>query len=281
MKLLSYKINGEAKYGVATDAGVVDLNARFGADYPTLKDAIAAGALAKLQDAAGETPDHQLTEIEFDLPIPNADKFLCAGRNYRAYHEVIHQGKLDYPNIFARLAHSFAPHGQEMLVPKVCERLDYEGELVAVIGTGGRHIAPEDAYDHVMGYTIMNEGSPRKWERAGTQNFATKNFDRCGGLGPWIVAADEVGDPTKLHITTRRNGEVVQDGGTDLMIYDIPAIIAHASSFLTLQPGDMIATGSPGGTIAGADDPKWLSAGEVLEVDIPGVGTLSNGIRDE
>jgi len=281
VNLLSYCIDGEAKYGIVSGDAVVDLSIRVGGTYPTLKDVLANGALGKLEDLAGESADHALDQIEFALPIPNADKILCAGRNYRAYHEVVEDGGPKYPSIFPRLAHSFAPHQQALLVPKMCANLDYEGELVAVIGTTGKHIAVENALNHVAGYTIMNEGSVRKWERSGTQNFPNKNFDCCGSLGPWMVTADEIPDPGSLRLSTRRNGEVVQDGTTDLMIFDLPYLIAHISSFLTLNPGDLIATGSPGGSIMGSENPNWLRAGENMEFEISNIGVLRNHIVDE
>ena len=183
--------------------------------------------MSDLLSIAAEPPDHSIVEIEFDLPIPNARKILCAGRNYPAYHEVQADGGPKFPSVFARLAHSFAPQGQSLQVPKSHPTLDYECELVAVIGKGGSHIQQDDALSHVMGYTIMNEGTVRNWGKAGTQNFPGKNFDRCGSLGPWIVTVDEIADPSLLHITTRRNGDIVQDGGTSQMFFDIPYQFPH------------------------------------------------------
>lgn len=281
MKLLSYSVDDEDRYGIAVESGVIDTGTRLGSDYPTLKHVIADQALGKLSDLASDPPDHNLDEIEFNLPLPDAGKILCAGRNYLAYHEVIEDGGPEYPSIFARLAHGFAPNGQPLLVPKMCGNLDYECELVAVIGKSGKHIAEIDALSHVAGYTIMNEGSARKWERSGTQNFPNKNFDRCGSLGPWIVTADEITNHAALHITTRRNGEVVQNGGTDMMIFDLPFLIAHVSSFLTLEPGDLIATGSPGGSIMGSENLNWLSDGDEMEFEITKIGVLRNPVVNE
>ena len=281
MKLLSYMVGGESSYGIVNDDGVIDLAIRLGGSHPTLKDLLVDGRLNRLASMAADSPDHGLDQIEIALPVPNADKILCAGRNYRAYHEVVEDGGPNYPSVFPRLAHSFAPHRQALLVPKMCSNLDYECELVAVIGKTGKHIAVENALDYVAGYTIMNEGSARKWERGGTQNFPVKNFDRCGSLGPWMVTADEIPDPSVLRITTRRDGKVVQDGDTNLMIFDLPYLIAHVSSFLTLQPGDLIASGSPGGSIIGTENPDWLHAGEEMEFEISGIGMLRNPVADE
>jgi 2-keto-4-pentenoate hydratase/2-oxohepta-3-ene-1,7-dioic acid hydratase in catechol pathway len=282
MKLLSYFYDGKARYGIVRDDGVIDLAVRLGDQAPTLRDLLAPADLSGAEEiAATASPDHGLGEIRYDLPVPNASKILCAGRNYRAYHEVIDDGKTPlYPSIFARHASSFAPHGENLLTSKVGHKLDYEGELVAVIGKPGRYIEAEDALDHVAGYTIMNEGTMRDWMKIGSQNTPAKGFDCSGGLGPWMVTADEITDPQKLHITTRRNGDVVQDSGTDMMIFDVAFLVQHIASFTTLQPGDLITTGSPGGSIAEQVDPQWLSPGEELSVEISGIGLLSNAVAE-
>lgn len=278
MKVLSYRLDGESLYGLVVGGGVVNAHVRLGKEFQTLCDLLNGGSVSILNGLVGETPDHGFDEISFDLPLPDARKILCAGRNYQAYHEVQEDGGPKYPSIFARLSHSFVPHGTPLLVPDACPNLDYECELVAVIGKGGSNISEENALSHVMGYTIMNEGSVRKWEKSGTQNFPTKNFDHSGSLGPWIVTADEIPDPSALHITTRRNGEVVQDGGTDMMIFDIPYLISHISVFLTLEPGDMIATGSPGGSIMETENPDWLKDGDRMSFEVTGIGELENGV---
>jgi 2-keto-4-pentenoate hydratase/2-oxohepta-3-ene-1,7-dioic acid hydratase in catechol pathway len=282
MKLISYKADGKPCYGVVTDNGIVDASARLGDKFPTLRDVIAADALDQIKVLEGETVDHALEAIEYDLPIPNVQKIMCAGRNYRAYHEVVEEGgPLQYPSIFGRFVSGFSAHGQPILDPKVGEQFDYEGELVAVIGKGGRHISEENALDHIVGYTIMNEGSVRDWMAMGTQNTPAKNFYKSGGIGPWIVTADEVGDPSDQHIFTRRNGDVVQDDDTDLMIFDTKYLIAHTSKFTQLEPGDMIATGSPSGSIIGNKEKNWLKPGDVVEVEIPAIGVLSNPVVAE
>jgi 2-keto-4-pentenoate hydratase/2-oxohepta-3-ene-1,7-dioic acid hydratase in catechol pathway len=284
MKLLSYRVDGEERYGVLADdgAGIVDARARLGERFPTLRDVIAADALDELQALRSAPPDHALDAIEFEIPIPNVAKILCAGRNYRAYHEVVEEGTAPkFPSIFGRFVSSFAAHGEDILKPAAGEHLDYEGELAVVIGRRGRNVSGADALGHVAGYTVMNEGTLRDWVGKGTQNTPAKNFYRSGAIGPWIATADEIADPMGLHITTRRNGEVVQDGDTSLMIFDVSYLIAHISKFTWLEPGDMIATGSPGGSIASSDDPRWLSAGEEIEVEISGVGTLRNAVTEE
>lgn len=283
MKLISYRYEGAARYGVVKDGGIVDISARLGQSFPTLRDAIAAGALAQVAEAAeGADADHPLARIAYDLPIPNVEKILCTGRNYRGYHEVVETGKTPtYPSIFGRFRNGFVAHGEPILKPKAGEEFDYEGELVAIIGARARHVPLEKALDYVAGYTIMNEGSVRDWMKMGTQNTPAKNFFQSGGIGPWMVTADVVGDPAAQHIFTRVNGEVRQDSGTEMMIFDTKYLVSHVSRFTWLEPGDMIATGSPGGSISGLEGVPWLKAGDVVEVEIPAIGTLSNPVAAE
>jgi 2-keto-4-pentenoate hydratase/2-oxohepta-3-ene-1,7-dioic acid hydratase in catechol pathway len=283
MKVLSFRDGPEIRYGAIVGDGIVDLTARLGKKYASLRDLIAAGALGEAEATLkGVSADRSLNGLSFALPIPDARQIMCAGRNYRAYHEVIEDGAAPkYPSIFGRFLTSFAAHGEDLHKPKVSDQLDYEGELVAVIGKRARHVSQDDALSYVAGYTVMNEGTVRDWAKMGTQNLPSKNFHRSGGIGPWMVTTDEIADPMKLHITTRRNGTVVQDGGTELMIFDVKYLISHISKFAQLEPGDMIATGSPGGSIVESQSPQWLKAGDVVEVEVSGVGTLSNRVMNE
>lgn len=284
MKLLSYRTAGADRFGIGTDDGIVDLTARLGSRYPDLKSLLgdADGLALAVRAAKGAAADHAPDEVATALPIPNPAKIFCVGRNYRAYHEVVETGAAPaYPSIFGRFLDGFVAHGEALLSPRESEQYDYEGELCAVIGMGGRHIPVHESLDHVAGYTVMNEGSARDWANRGTQNTPAKNFFKSGAIGPWMVTADEVGDPGRLRIVTRRNGAVVQDGGTDLMIFDLPYLISHISKFTPLSPGDLLATGSPGGSIIEADDPQWLKPGDRVEVEIAGIGTLSNPVEAE
>ena len=279
MRLASFHVRGEASYGLVVDEGIVDRRHMQDWKFSTLREAMAGGRVAELERLAARERDFSLRDVAFDLPIPAPHRIFCVGRNYRAYHEIKQAGRpSEYPSIFARFPESFAPHGQPIVKPTTADKLDYEGELVVVIGAPGRLISEERAMDHVFGYTVANEGTLRDWLGRGTQNLLAKNFPRCGGMGPWIATADEVGDPMTLAITTRRNGAVVQHSGTEQMIFDIPYVIAHVSKVMPLEPGDMILTGSPGGTAADSDDPHWLAPGERLEVEIDRVGTLSNSV---
>ena len=283
MKLISYRHKGAENYGVVVGDGVIDITARIGDRYPTLRDAIAGLALDEIAGlAAGATADVKLADLEYMFPITAPEKILCVGRNYRAYHEVVESGgPKSHPSIFPRYPSSFAAHGEAIIAPRISETLDFEGELVAVIGKGGRHIPEERAMEHVIGYTIMDEGTVREWRGYGTQNFPSKNFYRSGSIGPWMVTADEMPDLSNIPIKTTVNGEIRQDGATDMMIFSIPYVIAHVSKFTWLEPGDMIATGSPGGSAIEDDPPRWLKPGDTIEIEIPPIGVLKNTIEAE
>ncbi len=283
MKLVSYRDRGEETFGAVVDGGVAELKARLGGRYADLGAVLAAGALAEAEKAAsGAAADASLDDIDYLLPVPNPPKIFCVGRNYRAYHEVQEEGKApEYPSIFGRFTSSFTAHGKTLLKPTESDQLDYEGELGVIIGTPGRHVPASHALDYIGGYTCMNEGTVRDWSKRGTQNCPAKNFYRSGSIGPWMVTADEIADPMKLHIRTTVSGDLRQDGGTELMIFDIAYVIAHISKFTRLEPGDIIATGSPGGSAIEMDPQAWLKAGDALEVDIKGVGTLKNPVEAE
>jgi len=281
MRLVSYRKDGSESFGAVTDDGVIDLAARLG-DTADVSGLLAGGAAA-LDAAAkairGAAPDCGLDDIDYLLPIPRPDKIFCVGRNYRAYHEVMDDGAPKFPSIFGRYTNSFVPHGEAILKPEESDQLDYEGELAVVIGRRTRRISQADALSCIGGYTCLNEGSVRDWQRKGTQNCPGKNFYHAGSIGPWLVTADEIPDPTKLTITTRLSGEQRQHGGTDMMIFDIPYVISHVSHFTQLEPGDIIATGSPGGSAIEMDPKQWMQVGDELEVEITGIGTLKNPVE--
>ena len=281
MKLISYRRRGRESFGVVKDGGIVDMTARLDGAFAALKDAVAGLGLSRIEAAANVAPDFGLEDVECMFPITAPEKILCIGRNYRAYHEVLEDGGPRWPSVFPRFASSFAAHGEPILKPAASTELDFEGELGVIIGKPGRHIPKDAAFDYVVGYTIVNEGSVRDWQRRGTQNCPGKNFYRSGAIGPWMVTADEIPDTAALRIVTRVDGAVRQDGGTDMMIFDIPYLVAHISTFTWLEPGDMIATGSPGGSAIEDDAPRWLRAGQEVEVEIAPIGTLKNPVRDE
>jgi 2-keto-4-pentenoate hydratase/2-oxohepta-3-ene-1,7-dioic acid hydratase in catechol pathway len=280
MKLASYMADGKPAFGAVVGDGVVTLNERLGARYASLRDALAAGALGDMRKAAeGAKVDHNIAGLRFLPAIPNPEKILCVGINYKSHAAEQGHDAPKLPNIFTRFVNTLVPHDGEMLRPKVSTNFDFEGELAVIIGRGGRHIAPENALAHVAGYTCFCDATVRDFTKYSL--IAAKNFLGTGPLGPWIVTADEIPDPTRLTLTTRLNGTVMQHSGTDMLIHSIPAIIAFCSVFTPLAPGDVIATGTPDGIGAKRNPPVWMKAGDVLEVEISGIGTLRNRIADE
>jgi 2-keto-4-pentenoate hydratase/2-oxohepta-3-ene-1,7-dioic acid hydratase in catechol pathway len=283
MRLATFSVNGRISYGAVTDAGVVDLGRRL-TKYPALVDLIRADALGEAQRGATTQADHALADVEFLPPLPGAEKIICVGINYAdrnaEYADNRQQSK--YPNLFVRFPGSFVGHGQPLVRPKVSEKLDYEGEIVLVIGREGRNVPRERALAMIGGLTLANEGTIRDWVRHGTLNVTQgKNFDASGSIGPWIVTADEV-DPAKpLHLTTRVNGDVRQDDTTERLIWDFPELIRYITMFTTLKAGDLILTGTPTGSGSHAEPPVWLKPGDVLEIAVPEIGTLRNSVVDE
>ena len=279
MKLASYVANGKDCFGVVTGDGVVTLNHRLGR-YASLRDALAADALAEIRNAAaGVTPDHKHGDVKLLPTIPNPEKILCAGINYRSHAAETGRELPKQPSMFIRLANTLTGHEGEMIRPSVSQSFDFEGELALVIGRGGRHIPVERALEHVAGYTCFVDGSVRDYQKFSVTSG--KNFPATGPLGPWIVTTDEIPDPTRLTLTTRLNGQEVQKSGTDLLIYSVPQIIAFCSDFTPLVPGDVIATGTPEGVGHRRNPPLWMKPGDVLEVEISSIGTLRNRVVDE
>ena len=285
MRFLSFRAGGRESFGLAVDGGVIDAGGRVSGAAGTLKAAIAGDRLAALAEAAaGVGHDYTLDEIEFLPTIPDPGKIVCIGVNYGNRNEEYRDSSEAprYPSVFMRTPDSIVGHEQAIERPPESEQLDYEGEIVLVIGKRGRRIAAESAWEHVAGLTLMNEGSVRDWLRHAKFNVTQgKNFARSGSLGPWLVTADEFAEPGALHLTTHVNGELRQDDTTANLIFPFSYLIAYLSTFMTLNPGDVIATGTPTGAGARFDPPKYLRAGDLVEVGVPEVGTLRNRVVDE
>jgi 2-keto-4-pentenoate hydratase/2-oxohepta-3-ene-1,7-dioic acid hydratase in catechol pathway len=285
MKLLSYEVNGSQCYGVLAGEGIVDLTRRFGQRFPRLKEMLAGDGLKLAAEAvAGVDPDYGLKEIEFQLPIPQPEKIICVGVNYpeRNAEYQDHSVLQEKPSLFLRVARSFVPHGSAIVRPPESTKFDYEGEVVVVIGQGGRRIAPERAFDHVAGLSIMNEGTIRDWIRhAKFNNTQGKNWERSGSIGPWIATLDEFPNLADTTISTRVNGELRQHDKLGNMLFPIPFLISYISTFTELAPGDVIATGTPTGAGVRLDPPCYLIPGDTVEVEVSGLGTLSNKVADE
>src|SRR5947199_1431853 len=280
MKRASYLADGKACFRVVTDAGVISLNGRLGDRCKSLREALAGDALAEMRKIAGSaSPDHSLTAVTWLPVIPNPEKILCAGINYRSHAAETGRELPKQPSMFIRLANTLTGHDGEMVRPAVSQSFDFEGELAVVIARGGRHIPVERALDHVAGYTCFVDGSVRDYQKFSVTSG--KNFPATGPLGPWIVTTDEITDPARLMLTTRLNGQEVQKSATDLLIYSVPQIIAFCSEFTPLVPGDVLATGTPEGVGHRRNPPLWMKPGAVLEVEISGIGTLRSRVVDE
>jgi 2-keto-4-pentenoate hydratase/2-oxohepta-3-ene-1,7-dioic acid hydratase in catechol pathway len=280
MKLASFTVGGRPAYGIVVEGGVVDASRRLGAAHPTLRSLLVPAMLEQLRALASLPPDHRLAEIVFDLPVPDPTKIICIGRNYRGHLAEANARLPEKPSVFIRTLESFVPHGGAMVRPLASTDYDYEGELALVIGAGGRHITRAAAPSHIAGYTCMNEACIRDFQFQHSLTVG-KNFHHSGSIGPWIVTSDEVPDPTRLMLRTRLNGAEVQHSPTDDLIFDIPEIIRYLSVLLPLNPGDIIATGTPEGVGFARTPPLWLKAGDTVEVDIPGIGVLRNHVVDE
>jgi len=283
MRLATFKANGRTSYGAVADGGIFDLGRKL-PKYPSLLDLFRAGALDEAKAAATGARDYKLDQVQLLPPIPAPEKFLCVGINYpdrNAEYKDNRQAS-KYPNLFVRFPGSFVGHGQPLVRPKVSEKLDYEAEVVIVIGKEGRHIPQERAFDFIAGLTLANEGTLRDWVRHGSLNITQgKNFDASGSLGPWIVTSDELDPRTPLHLSCRVNGELRQDDTTDRLMWGFTWLINYISTFTTLKPGDHILTGTPTGAGSHSDPPKWLKPGDLLEIEVPQIGTLRNGVVDE
>ena len=286
MRLLSYSVDGAPSFGVlAPDStGVVDLAGRIDG-AADLSDLIAQGRLdeaARWADS-GTATDHDLADIAFERLIPRPGKIICIGVNYGGRGaEYAEERRDSYPSGFVRVPETLVGHEQPLLRPPESEQLDYEGEIVVVIGTGGRRIPVEQARSHIAGVSLGNEGTIRDWIRHGRFNVTQgKNWHRSGSLGPWLVTIDEIGALGDLHLTTKVNGELRQDDLASNMHFSIEYQIHYLSTFVGLDAGDVIFTGTPTGAGARFDPPRWLKPGDVVEVTVPEIGTLRNPIRDE
>jgi 2-keto-4-pentenoate hydratase/2-oxohepta-3-ene-1,7-dioic acid hydratase in catechol pathway len=284
MQLITFARAARTGYGAVKDGGVVDLGARFGHAAPGLIDLIREGLTGRARDiVARETPDFDLGAVKLELPLPAPGKILCVGINYldrnAEYKDGSEQPK--HPSVFVRFPASFVAHGEPLIRPPESEQFDYEGEIALVIGRRGRRIPRGEALSHLFGYTIANEGTAREWTRHGKFNVTQgKNFDRSGSIGPSIVPIDAM--PARpLRLRTRVNGEERQNDTTDRLLFTFDDLIAYLSTFTTLEPGDLILTGTPNGAGARFDPPKWLVPGDVVEVEVDGIGVLSNPVVDE
>lgn len=285
-RFLSFSTStGRQGFGLVVEGGIVDLSMRYAGQYPTLREVIADDALARLAERhADDKADMALTEVSFEIPIPAPEKLICVGVNFPDRNEEYKDGQAApaNPSLFIRFPRSFTGHDQPLIRPPESPQLDYEGEIVVVIGKGGRRIAEQDALDHIAALTLCDEGTIRDWVRHAKFNVTQgKNFDRTGSIGPWLVPFVDESQIADIKLETRVNGEVRQSDRTSRMIFSFRKIINYISTFTTLVPGDVIVCGTPTGAGARFDPPIWLKPGDVVEVEADGLGILRNTIADE
>ncbi len=281
MKIASYILAGQPTWGVIEGDKAIHVGKVLNASHPDLKSLIAADALDTIEAAILSAERSPLSELTWLPVVPNPDKILCVGLNYEKHRKETGRVEVKHPTIFGRFANTQTAHLADIVRPRVSTDLDFEGELAIVIGKTGRYIKPEDAFDHIAGYSCYNDASVRDWQYHTHQFTPGKNFPGTGAFGPWMVTPDELGDLAELRITTRLNGQVVQDALFGEMIFDVPTVIAYCSSFTVLEPGDVILTGTPGGVGVKRTPPLWMRPGDTVEVEIERLGILRNGIADE
>ena len=282
MKFVTYSKDGVETFGAVVDDGVIDLGKRHD-DIADLRQAIRDNRLGDLA-AEATGADYPLDQVRFLPPIPNPEKIICIGVNYANRNAEYKDGSEapKYPSVFMRTRESLTGHEQPLMDPPESDQLDYEGEIVIVIGKEGRRIPEDKAQKHVAGLTIMNEGSLRDFLRHAKFNVTQgKNFECSGSLGPWMVTPDELDPMGELKVMTRVNGEERQNDTTASLMFPFRYLISYLSTFYRLKPGDIIATGTPNGAGARFDPPKYLKDGDVVEVEVPGIGILRNRVETE
>jgi len=276
MRLISFRHADASKFGALVDGGIVDFSTR----WPSLRDAIAAKALPSLAAAAKSAkPDIALADVELLPAIPNPDKILCIGLNYASHVGEVGRQLPTVPSVFSRLHNTLVPQGGDIVRPSASTNFDFEGELAVIIGERCRHVPRARALSVIAGYTCFLDVSVRDFQKHSVT--AGKNFPGTGPLGPWMVTTDVIPDPQALSLVTRLNGAEVQRDTTDHMIFDVATIIEYVSTFTVLEPGDIIATGTPDGVGLGRKPPLWMKGGDKLEVEISGIGTLQVNVVDE
>lgn len=279
MKLVSYRTSGADSFGIWRDDGIVDLKGKIAGGGATLRSLL--DKLDAVTPFAANAPDLAHDAVALLPPVIDPPKLLCVGLNYKTHIAETGRDAPAHPILFPRYPSSLVGAGEDLVRPKVSHDFDFEGELAFVVGRGGRHISEADALDHIAGYACFNDGSIRDWQRHTTQFMPGKSFWRSGSFGPWLVTPDEVGDLGSLSLTTRLNGEVMQQATLDDLLFGVPALVAYISTILPLEPGDVVATGTTGGVGLFRKPPVWMKPGDRVEVEIEGLGILSNGIVDE
>jgi 2-keto-4-pentenoate hydratase/2-oxohepta-3-ene-1,7-dioic acid hydratase in catechol pathway len=283
VKFAAFSHENRRSFGLVTEAGIIDLGRRLRSKISSLEELIAQGGLNEVAALAKAPADYATADVILEKPLASWGKCFCVGINYLDRNAEYKDGAdaPKYPSLFVRFPESFVGPGADIVRPKESIELDYEGEIALVIGKKGRRIAGQAWRDHVFGLTLANEGTIRDWVRHGKFNVTPgKNWAKSGALGPWIVTTDALPDQP-MRIITRVNGEERQNETTQRMIFSFGRIIEYVSTFCTLEPGDLILTGTPTGAGARFDPPRWLKPGDIVEVEVAGLGLLHNHIADE
>jgi len=311
VRLVSYRLAGEARVGAVVGEEIIDLARAYAhllaaggepeaaaiaaaalpgdltrilarpAGIDTARRALDHGGSLDPEGARSEGMRHALAEVSLRPAVPNPPKIVCVARNYAEHAREAGMAISEIPILFARFPATLVAHGEAIRRPTVSEELDWEGELAVVIGRGGRHISRAQALDHVAGYSIFNDVTVRDYQFRVTQYTAGKNFSASGPFGPYVTLTDEVASPSELEIVTEVSGVEMQRASTAEMLFDVPTLIEHISEFIQLEPGDVIATGTPAGVGFRREPPRFLVAGDVVSISITGLGTLSNPVVDE
>ena len=282
MKLISFRKGKRFSWGAVVDGGIVDLGKRLEGRYPSLRSALEKGALPKVRKALkGAKVSFKLDAVTLLPPIPRADKIILVGLNYEEHRKETGRDKTARPVLFTRFNNTQIGHNQPLIKPRASDKFDYEGELAVIIGKSGRAVSEAVALSHVAGYSCYHDGSVRDWQFHTSQFTPGKNFPATGGFGPWLVTADEIPDPHLLPIQLRLNGQTMQNSNTQEFIFGIDKIIAYVSQVITLEPGDVIFTGTPPGVGMARKPPVFLKPGDVVEVEIEGLGVLRNPVAAE
>ena len=278
MRFISFKTGDHTSWGTISGSQIRDLGTVNDTACAGLTEVIGSGALESVLAAAGTAPLLDLESVTLLSPISESTKIICVGLNYADHIAEMNRPTPEKPVIFTRFPDSLVGSEQPLRAPRESEQFDYEGEFCIVIGREGRRISAESALDHVFGYTIMNDGSIRDYQRHTHQFTPGKNFPESGALGPEIVTRDEFGAVSSQRIMTRINGHTVQNSSLDQLVFSVPELVAYCSEWTTLRPGDIIATGTPGGVGDGYDPKLWLAPGDTVEVEVEGIGTLRNTV---
>ena len=281
MKFVSFLQKGQAKFGISDEKNITDLTNKInGAN--TLKELIVKNGISEAKEYVKKNPGNiSVNQIEYLPVIPNPGKIICVGLNYSEHVKETGRTVEQNPVIFLRVPESQTAHKQPIQRPKVSTHLDYECEMAVIMGDAGKHIKPENALKHIVGYSCYNESTVRDWQQHTRQFGMGKNFEKTGSFGPHMVLAENISDYTKLSIQTRLNGKVMQEAKLSQLIFDIPTLISYVSKAIPWRAGDVLVTGTPGGVGFKRKPPIFMKEGDQVEVEISEIGILSNIIKDE